>query len=320
MPLTDMPLEQLHSYMGINPKPADFSAYWEESLAEMRAIDPQIELIPHKLSTRSAECFDLWFTGVGGARLHAQYVRPKDSAGKHPAVVQFHGYNWYSGEWQDKLVHVSQGYSVAALDVRGQSGKSEDVGGTKGKTSSGHFIHGIDDEDPKKMLFRSVFLDTAQLAGIVMQMEEVDPARVASLGASQGGALAIACASLEPRIKKCVSIHPFLSDYQRVWEMDLATGAYSELRDYFRWSDPTHARQHEIFTRLGYIDIQHLAERIKAEVWMGCGLADTVCPPSTQFAAYNKIGSKKQVTIWPDFAHEVPPGGYDAIFEFLSDL
>jgi cephalosporin-C deacetylase len=57
----------------------------------------------------------------------------------------FHGYSGSSGDWQDKLALVSQGYSVAALDVRGQSGLSQDVGGTTGKTFSGHFIRGLDD-------------------------------------------------------------------------------------------------------------------------------------------------------------------------------
>jgi cephalosporin-C deacetylase len=320
MPLIDMPLEELRSYAGRNPKPADFDRYWDESLAEMRAIDPKIELIPYDIGSNSADLFHLYFTGVGGARVHAQYLRPKHATGKHPAVVRFHGYNWFSGDWQEKLMWTSQGYSVAALDVRGQCGLSQDVGGTRGRTSGGHFIHGMDDDDPKKMLFRSVFLDTAQLANIVMQMPEVDPDRVGVHGGSQGGALTLACAALEPRVKKAAAHHPFLSDYQRVWEMDLAVAAYQELKDYFRWFDPAHEREAAIFERLGYIDIQHLAPRIRGEVWMGCGLMDTICPPSSQFAAFNKIAAPKQVVIWPDYGHEVPPGGHDAVFRFLSDL
>jgi cephalosporin-C deacetylase len=53
---------------------------------------------------------------------------------------------------------------------------------------------------------------------------------------------------------------------------------------------------------------------------MTTALMDTVCPPSTQFAAYNKITSPKEVVLYPDFAHEVPPGHNDRIFEFLSQL
>ena len=220
MPLLDLPLAELHAYTGTNPRPADFDQYWDDALAEMRAVDPRIELVPHPLPSQAAECFHLYFTGVGGARIHAQYLRPRQAEGRHPAIVQFHGYNGNAGEWQDKLAWVSQGYSVAALDVRGQSGLSEDVGGVKGKTSQGQFIRALDNDNPHKLLFRDVFLDTAQLAGIVMQLPEVDPARVGAYGQSQGGALTLACAALEPLIKKAASVFPFLSDYKRVWEMD----------------------------------------------------------------------------------------------------
>ena len=65
--------------------------------------------------------------------------------------------------------------------------------------------------------------------------------------------------------------------------------AYAELREWFRNFDPRHEREEEVFTRLGYIDVQHLASRIQAEVLMGVGLMDQVCPPSTQYAAFNKI-------------------------------
>lgn len=315
-----MPLEQLRAYQGRNPKPADFDQFWDDALAEMRSLDPKIELIPHPLKSKAADCFDMYFTGVGGARIHAKYLRPKNVTEPHPGLVMFHGYGGSSGEWNDKLGYVSQGYSVAALDVRGQSGFSEDVGGTVGKTSTGHFIRGIDNEDPHKMLFRHVYLDCAQLAGIMIDRPEVDGTRVGATGGSQGGALTLACAALEPRIKLAAAMHPFLCDFQRVWEMDLATGAYAEIKDYFRNFDPTHARENEMFTRLGYIDIQHLAPRIKARVLMGCGLLDTICPPSSQFAAFNKITSPKQVLIYPDFAHENAPGQTDSFFDFLSEL
>src|SRR5205823_2021338 len=101
--------------------------------------------------------------------------------------------------------------------------------------------------------------------------------------------LTLACAALEPRLKLAAPVYPFLCDYQRVWEMDLDVAAYDELRVYFRLFDPLHEREQQVFTRLGYIDNQHLAQRIRAEVLMAVGLMDTVCPPSTQFAAFNKI-------------------------------
>ncbi len=319
MPLVDLPLEKLHQYQGRNPRPPDFEEYWDRALAEMRATDPAIELRPAEFSAPYAECFNLFFTGVGGSRVHAKYGRPTRAESPHPAVVQFHGYSGGSGDWLDKLPYMALGFSVAAMDCRGQGGISEDLGGTRGNTFKGQIIRGLDD-DPARLAFRQIFLDTAQLASIVMSFEEVDENRVGAYGGSQGGALTLACAALEPRIKRAAPVYPFLSDYKRVWEMDLSTQAYEELRTYFRQYDPRHEREEAIFTKLGYIDIQHLAPRIKANILMGCGLMDTVCPPSTQFAAYNKITAPKEVVIYPDFGHEGLPGFADRTFGFLSGL
>lgn len=132
--------------------------------------------------------------------------------------------------------------------------------------------------------------------------------------------MTLACASLEPRVRRLAPVFPFLCDYRRVWEMDLAAGAYEELKYYFRIFDPCHEREDEVFTRLGYIDCQHLAERIRGEVLIGVGLMDTICPPSTQFAAYNKIVSPKEMVIYPDYGHEGLPGFADRAFQFLSAL
>ncbi len=319
MPLIDLPFEQLLRYEGRNPRPADFDRYWDDALAEMRAIDPQVELTPHPLGSRFAECFHLRFTGVGGARVYAKYLRPRNLVAPGPAVLLFHGYSGSSGDWQDKLALVSQGYSVAALDCRGQGGLSEDVGGVQGPTLRGHIIRGLID-GPEKLYYRSVFLDTAQLARIVMGFPEVDPNRVAAAGGSQGGGLTLACAALEPRIVKAAPTFPFLCDYRRVWEMDLAKGAYEEISTFLRQFDPLHARADLWWERLGYIDCQHLAPRIRARVSMPVGLMDTICPPSTQFAAYNKIVSPKDLLVYPDYGHEGLPGASDHVFEFLSDL
>jgi cephalosporin-C deacetylase len=102
--------------------------------------------------------------------------------------------------------------------------------------------------------------------------------------------------------------------------MDLAKGAYEEMATYFRHFDPRHERETDIFTRLGYIDNQHLAPRIQAEVLMLTGLMDAICPPSTQFAAYNKITAPKSMVLYPDFGHEGLPGSSDIIYEFLGKL
>jgi cephalosporin-C deacetylase len=316
MPVFEMPLEELRAYNGRNPKPSDFDAYWKRALDELAATPADVELKPHPNPARFAECFDLWFTGTGGARVHAQLMRPRDR-GPHPALLRFHGYSRDAGDWYEKLAFVAQGFVVAALDVRGQGGLSEDSGGVRGTTLRGQIIRGLDD-DPDRLLFRQIFLDTVRLAQVVMDQPDVDASRVAATGGSQGGGLTLACAALEPRIWRAAPVFPFLCDYRRVWEMDLAKDAYEELVYYFTRFDPTHEREEETWTKLGYIDVQHLAGRIKARVLMTTALMDMVCPPSTQFAAYNKIRSEKEMVLYPDFGHENLPGEHDRLFDFLS--
>lgn len=316
MPLVDMPLAQLKEYTGRNPRPADFDTYWERALEELRAVDPQLELIPGRFQTPQAECFDLYFTGVRGARIHAKYLRPRKLDTPQPAILQFHGYTGDSGDWQDKLAYVSLGFSVLALDCRGQGGSSEDTGGVKGNTHNGHIIRGLDDH-PDNLLFRQIYLDTVQLAGIAFTLPGVDPQRVYAMGGSQGGGLTLACAALEPRVKKLAATHPFLCDYKRVWEMDLDKDAYQELNTFFRKFDPLHEREDEIFAKLGYIDVQHLVPRIEGDVLFFASLMDTICPPSTQFAAYNPITSPKELVVYPDFGHEYLPGSADRTMQFF---
>lgn len=319
MPVFEMPMDQLRTYAGKNPRPRDFDGYWAAAITELEATDPNVELRKAEFQAPCAECFDLYFSGVGGARIHAMYLRPSDGGGPHPAILRFHGYNSNSGDWFDKLGYVASGCAVAAMDCRGQGGSSEDLGGVTGTTFHGHIIRGLNDE-PNRLLFRQVYLDTVQLARVVMSFEEIDSKRIGVTGASQGGGLSLACAALEPRVKMVAPVYPFLCDFRRVWEMDLAKAAYEELTTYFRLFDPLHLREEDIFTRLGYIDVQHLVDRINGRVLFTSALMDTVCPPSSQFAAFNKIRSPKEMLIYPDYGHEQLPGSADRIYRFFGDL
>ena len=295
MPLIDMPVVELEQYMGSSPRPADFDEYWDKALKDLDEQDLNVEFIPANFQTERAECFELFFTGVGGSRVHAKFLKPRYLEGKAPAVLQFH-------------------------DCRGQGGISEDLTAYRGTTMNGMIIRGLDDPDPEKLHYRNVFLDTVALARIVMDLPYVDETKVGAMGGSQGGGLTMACISLEPRINRAAPVYPFLSDYKRVWDMDLDQRAYEELRSFFRHHDPLHVREDAIFEKLGYIDVSNLAPRVKSKVMMATGLMDEVCPPSTQYAAYNRLNCEKEHILYPDFGHEYLPQFDDLTFRFMLDM
>ena len=315
----DMSLNKLQEYIGTNPCPDDFDEYWSDALSELDTFPWNINMTLSEFQAPFAQCYDVYFTGVGGARVYAKYLKPKNSTGPNPGIIEFHGYHGNSGDWSGKLKYAAAGFSVASMDCRGQGGKSRDNVDVAGPTLEGHIIRGLED-GKEKLMFRSHFLDTVQLTRIVMNFPEVDSERIGVTGESQGGGLSLACASLEPRIKYVAPVFPFLSDYKRVWDMDLDLDAYGELKSYFRRYDPHHEREADIFITLGYIDVKNLVSRIKGKVLMAITLMDNICPPSTQYAAFNRIESDKKSILYHDYGHENLPGMDDYIFTFFMEM
>ena len=313
MPNIDMPLEQLRTYRGVSPKPADMDSFWSAALEEVKNTQADLEVKPASFRLGGFECSDVFYGGVRNGRIHAKMIRP---AGKSslPIALHFHGYTGRAGDWIDYVPYAAAGFCVLAMDCRGQGGLSTDSGGTSGNTHNGHIIRGLDD-GPDNLLFRHIFLDTVQLAAVAMGFDFTDETRVCAFGGSQGGALTLACAALLPEVSLLAPVYPFLCDYKRVWEMGLPTGAYREIFTYFRMYDPLHEREDEIFNSLGYIDVANLAERIKGETMFAIALGDDVTPPSTCFAAYNNITAKKELYIYPDFSHEGLPGFNDLVLQ-----
>ena len=75
-----------------------------------------------------------------------------------------------------------------------------------------------------------------------------------------------------------------------------------------------------VYEKVEDIDVLFHPRSLRGEVFMGVGLWDEICPPSTQFAAYNKIVSEKSLAIYPDYGHEFLPGHSDVIYQFMAGL
>lgn len=311
MPSLDMPLSELKKYMGRNPKPQDFNEYWSRALEELDDFETKYEIRESGFETPNIKCYDLNFMAIDGENIYAKLLMPKKIDNPLPTLVEFHGYGGKSTEWFTKLPFAEAGMVVLSMDVRDQLGESG-----SGDYRRGNLVKGLMSGDAENLYYRSVFLDAVTLIRIAMDLEAVDNGRIATLGISQGGAIALAAAALEPRVSKVFSVYPFLSDYKRVWEMDLGESPYEELKFIFKYKDPLHEKEEELFTTLGYVDIQFLAERVRGEVTMATGLLDRICPPSTQFAAYNKLTCLKQMLIYPDFGHEDIMGLNDKIYQW----
>ncbi|MBO5136936.1 MAG: alpha/beta fold hydrolase [Spirochaetaceae bacterium] len=318
--------EKLKDYKGVGNAPEDYDEYWSRAKKEMEAMPVNYRLVPAEFKCASAETYDLYFTGTGGAIVHCQFLRPKSPCPeksskqkKLPAVVMFHGYWTNSGDWSGKLGYISEGYAVLAMDVRGQGGTSFDNGVYRGNTQSGHIIRGLEDDSPDKLFYRNVFLDTAQAVKVLASMDDIDSSAIFATGASQGGALTVACAALSPIVKAVAPVYPYLCDFQGVYQNSFSGSTYEEMTWFFRQRDPTHQNEDFFFNRLGYIDLKNITKYITCDVLWFCALSDNICPPFAQMAAYNGIKSKKEVVWYPEYSHEWLPFSGDKILDFFRE-
>ena len=316
MSMIDEIREELLSRKGMNPKPDDFDSFWESSLKETEKLQTNVKLEAAQFKSPAAECYDLYFTGTYSSRIHTKLLLPKDRKKKCPALLHFHGLSGASEDWSFYLNYAASGVAVAAMDCRGQNGFSDDGCRVSLNTYSGFLCRGITDE-PERMYYRNVYLDTVLLARIVMAMPDVDENNVSVCGISQGGGLSLICAALVPEIKKAAVAFPFLCDFKQTHALGLGGVAHQDIGVYFKYYDPLHEKEDELFTKLGYIDVQHFAERIRAEVKWFVGMKDTACPPYSQMAAYNKIKSRKELFIYPEYGHETMTGHRDIMYSFL---
>ncbi|HEY5585482.1 MAG TPA: acetylxylan esterase [Ruminiclostridium sp.] len=313
--------EHLKDYRGIGKEPADYDDYWNRAKADLKECSLEYELVESNLHYRNCEAYDLYFIGVGEAKIHCQFLKPKKIQGKIPAVVQFHGYWGNCGEWFSKLSFVEEGFCVIAMDVRGQGGESEDNGVyKKGNTQSGHIIRGLESDNADNLFYRSVYLDAAQCALIIMNMDFVDEDNVFATGASQGGAITVACASLVPNLKSAAPIYPFLCDFRGIYQNNFNCPSYEEITWYFRQRDPIHLKEDFFFERLGYIDLKNRTKDISCDILWIMGLMDNICPPFSQMAAYNGITSQKKLIHYPEYGHEGLSYSGDLILEHFLKL
>ena len=295
-------LAEAKDYRGRDEVPADFDTFWDRQISSLSGL-PDYQLIEKDFQIAGVTCYELVFEGTNQGRIYARMVLPRSSK-KVPIIFHFHGYMGRGWDWADMLSFTVAGYGVVSMDVRGQSGYSQDgLRSPLGNTVKGHIIRGAV-EGREHLFYKDVYLDIYQLVEIVASLPQVEEKRLSSYGASQGGALSLVAAALNPRIRKTVAIYPFLSDFRRVLEIGNTSEAYDELFRYFKFHDPFHETEEEIMATLAYIDVKNLAHRIKGEVKMITGLDDDVCYPITQFAIYNRLTCDKAYRIMPEYAHE----------------
>jgi cephalosporin-C deacetylase len=299
----DLPLDELRAYRPALAVPPDLEAFWASTLAAARARDLDPRFRPVDSGLRLISTVDVTFAGFDGAPVRAWLHLPAGAREPLPTVVEYIGYGGGRGLAHERILWAAAGYAHFVMDTRGQ-GSTWSIGETPDPDPAGEPAHpgfmtrGI--LDPSTYYYRRVFVDAVRAVEAAGSHPAVDPRRIALTGASQGGGLALAVASLVPEVAAAMPDVPFLSDFPRALTI-VDEGPYAEIVRYLK----VHRDQvGPALATLSYFDVAILGRRAAAPALFSVALMDKICPPSTVYAAYSWYDGPKEIREYPYNDHE----------------
>lgn len=305
MAFFDLPLEQLQTYLPPRDEPADFDAFWAETLAQARQHPLDAQFTPVDMGFHRIDTFDVTFSGYAGQRIKGWLLLPRERRGALPCVVEYIGYGGGRGFPSDWLLWTAVGVAHFVMDTRGQGSAWSMPGDTPdlpvdgaNPFHPGFMTQGI--LDPRTYYYRRLFTDAARAVEAARSHPAIDAGHIAVVGGSQGGGITLAAAGLVPDVDAALPDVPFLCHYKRAVQI-VDTHPYQEIAHYLK----IHRDKHEqVFRTLPYFDGVNFAARARGAALFSVGLMDDVCPPSTVFAAYNHYAGRKDIRVYPYNRHE----------------
>lgn len=300
MPQTDLSLDQLYGLAPETIEPDDFDAFWRAGLDDASASPLDAEFVEIETPLREIRVFDVSFAGYGADRIRGWLLLPRSATSSLPCVVSYVGYGGGRGRAISWTAVPATGMAQFVMDTRGQGshfqpGATPDPHGS-GPRAAGFVTSGI--ESREDYYYRRVFLDAARAIDAAAAHPLIDGSRIVAHGESQGGAIALAATALSGRPRAVVSEVTFLSDVRRAVRL-ASEGPTLELVRYFA----THGDEVGLAT-LAYFDATCFARRITVPGQFAIALMDTVCPPSTVYAAHNVFAGPRELRLYPYNGHE----------------
>ncbi|GIP38916.1 hypothetical protein J31TS4_21960 [Paenibacillus sp. J31TS4] len=272
-------IQTLSSYYPPAYAPDDLHDFWSRMAAKHLNGAPSGERTSHSIpGMPQIEAWKVVYRGFDDTPLHGWFVLPPSRGDKPvPCLVLYHGYHGSKSDPEDFAAWLLSGYAVFAVDVRGQGGETGNGLASSHGMISGWISQNVLDKENSYYLATAV--DSIRAVDWAATQPEIDPSRVAVVGASQGGGLALLVSALSSRVSVCVAQIPNLShmDYGILH----STGSLTELA---RFCNLNPDRLPDVLETLSYFDILSHADRIRLPVLMSVGL--NACrrrstPPST---------------------------------------
>ncbi|MFE7929333.1 acetylxylan esterase [Streptomyces sp. NPDC057456] len=310
MPAFDLPLPELERHRPELDEPADFDAFWRDTLREAGQRAPLVSVHPVETGLCLTNTWDVTFRGFAGDPVRAWFSLPADAREPLPVVVEYVGYGRGRGLPHERLTWVNAGYAHLLMDNRGQGDQYGNGGATPDPHATapggpGPAVRGL--LSPHDHHYRRLITDAVRAVTAARALPGVDSTRTVAVGNSQGGGLALAVAGLVPDLAAVLVTAPLLCGIRRALALT-DTGPYGEIATYL---SVHRGAEEAAYRTLSYLEGVFFARRAQAPAHFGTGLRDTVCPPSGAYAAFNRYGElsggaapRREMHAYPFNGHE----------------
>ncbi|CAM2918205.1 alpha/beta fold hydrolase [Paenibacillus sediminis] len=278
---------------------AELDRFWDNVLMNFDHKPLNGSMNPYKSPLNGVDVYHVTYEGFDETPVHGWYLVPSFlNLDQYPCIVIYQGYTADRGLPERYASWLLLGYAVFAVDTRGQGGDTGNRLYSAHGTTKGWITQNITQKE--QSYYMAAAIDAVKAVDWVSSRAEINPYKIAVMGGSQGGGLALLASALNTKVSLVIA------DIPNMCHLDFgvmhSVGSLAEVAEYVkRRPDQFDLVMHN----LAFFDVMNLAYRIHCPVRMSVGLKDTVCWPESIFAAYNQIQAEKHLDVHPFSGHEV---------------
>ena len=282
--------------------PQDFDEFWKKVMEDNNKLEmlPKLELVPEKCTPKVNVYSASFQNARRGCRMYGTLCVPADlkPGDKVPAILIVPGAGCrartgYFSEAEKGFVTLELGINHIPTVM-----DDEIYAQLKAGMMAEYQFYNMDDKD--KYVYKGIYAGCARAVDFLAGLDFVDADRIGVTGGSQGGALSITTAALNPKVKCFAAFYPALADmtgylYGRGggWPHPFRNG-YMATKERIETSR--------------YYDVVNFARKINVPAYVSYGFNDMVCCPTSTTAAYNAIPTAdKERWIVPEIEHWTYP-------------
>ncbi|MDQ2658712.1 MAG: acetylxylan esterase [Bacteroidota bacterium] len=281
--------------------PSDFVQFWNDAKAEAAKIpmEPTMTLLPD----RCTEKVNVYHVSIQNfrnrSRVYGILCVPRKE-GKYPALLKVPGAG--IRPYQGDVATAEQGIITLEIGIHGiPVNLDPDVyGDLSAGALNGYQYFNLDNRD--RYYYKRVYLGCVRANDFLVSLPQYDGENLGVSGGSQGGALSIITAALDPRVKFLAAFYPALSDITGYLKSRAGGWPHTFDKNNLPYNNLKEKQE-----TIRYYDVVNFARLVKIPGFYSWGFNDETCPPTSMYAAYNVVTAPKELSLALETGHWTYP-------------